>query len=55
MEIYERYINAPFDERVDIIIRNYGSFMKRINRCTEGILYMLMEELEYNTSIAFAN
>lgn len=44
----KKYEKASEEERIDIICKNYGNFLGMINSFTEGIVYLIEEEQEYN-------
>lgn len=47
-DLYREYISSTPEKRVDIVLNNYNRFLKMVNSITEGILFMLREEMESN-------
>ena len=46
--VLEKYLGLTPEKRVDFICKNYSSFLKTIDSYTQGLVYMIEEELDYN-------
>lgn len=47
-DLFKKYMRLGTEERLELICEHYGSFLGIVDSYTEGIIYMIEEEQDYN-------